>query len=625
MKKIKQKIRRSIFTLCILIYAGINAIASDTIQVKLPQWKEPVGYKSTEILLGFGKTNRAGWGHYSPNERKYFNDALPAIFNLTLVLDSIQGNRGIKWIFTGPATGIYFTVGKNKLELYQQYYDSYGYNTGLKKFPRHPKSESNTTFFMSNETITAITIEMNYKLELIVSLNGMKVYDKFFPDDIRRQQLHLTGDKGVANTRLLAPEISKIKIDVNPNVKYQQMLGWGGIGTPTAYHELSEEGKEIWWQYIKEYNLLCQREYPVGGLLNKSLDNWDDLNYAKAHYYGDNFPNGEVSDFDYNKRIQELGGFVMFEFWDFPAWMKNNEKEYARAMVGYCKEAVEKTGQAPRIVGVQNEVDMSEENVKKFVLELRKALDKAGFLDVKIHMHNASTIQDALQRVKRYTQNPEVWDVIDYSATNMYDFQRYLTNPDAFDSILHVWYNEINTRPFLSPELCINNGKYQLDSYRLAFSMGMLYEKNLTITNAILISYCWTILNTEQPSYGATRSLFFSSPEDGFIPVPSSHQLRVFGAFSRRIKEGMYRVKAETENTDLKVVAFNGDENQATIVLLNRSVTPVIVEINWEGIELTEQEIASPYSPNTVKPFKGNKALVQPGSMITLTNVPLNN
>ncbi len=607
-------------------YVNTQANSDDRIilQIKLPTWQEPAGMTSRPLLLGFGETNREGWGHYSPNERAFFNEVLPSIFRRTLVLDSMTGDRGIKWIFTGPREGFYIVLNQNKLVFYRQYYDSFGFNQGKEKLGGYPVSEPVVTELTADTPIKAISVELNYKLGLIISLNGKEVINQTIIEDIRRNQIHLTGSTGTLTATILEPETIVEKVTVNSEVTFQQMLGWGGIGTPTAYNELSAAGKDKWWQYIKEYNLLCQREYPVGSLLHKELDNWDELSYAKAHYYADNFPNGEVSDFEYNRKIQELGGFVMFEFWNFPKWIGDDENEYVRAMVDYCSKSLKETGKAPRIVGVQNEIDMKEDRIKRFVPALRKGLDEAGFKDVKIHMANASRTKDALRRVDKYVGNQEVWDCIDYGATNMYDYQDNFTHPDKYDSTLQVWQSKVNSKPFLSTELCINDKRYQTDSYRLALTMGQLYEKNLTINNAVLIAYCWTILNIEQPSYGASRSLFVSSPEDGFMPVPSSNQLRVFGAYSRRVKEGMQRVEAVNDNEDLKMVAFEGDNNTGTMVILNRSFNPIDLEIVWRNIQFSEIETVDPYSPNIAVPFNDNKVEIQPGAFVTITNVPLN-
>ena len=50
------------------------------------------------------------------------------------------------------------------------------------------------------------------------------------------------------------------------------MLGFGGITTPTAYVQLSAEGKRRWWKLLAEYNLLLQREFPVGARLDAAMD-----------------------------------------------------------------------------------------------------------------------------------------------------------------------------------------------------------------------------------------------------------------------------------------------------------------------------------------------------------------
>ncbi len=85
----------------------------------------------------------------------------------------------------------------------------------------------------------------------------------------------------------------------------------------------------------------------------------------------------------------------------------------------------------------------------------------------------------------------------------------------------------------------------------------------------------------------------------------------------------MSRVETEINNKDLKVVAFKGAGNLATMVILNRSLNPVELKINWANVEFSEMELTDPYSPNTIKTFKGKEVLVEPGAFVTITNVPL--
>ena len=166
------------------------------------------------------------------------------------------------------------------------------------------------------------------------------------------------------------------------------------------------------------------------------MDNWDQLRDAKAHYYGENFPNGEISDFAYNRAIQGLGGFVIFEFWDFPKWIGQNQEAYAKAMVNYCEAAKAKTGTAPFAVGIQNELFMEPRFVERFVTALRKGLDEKGFKEVKIHMANAPTFAHGLKRLSPYRDNPAVWAKIDFSACNNYDFQDSFSDIDKIDGLL---------------------------------------------------------------------------------------------------------------------------------------------------------------------------------------------
>ena len=105
---------------------------------------------------------------------------------------------------------------------------------------------------------------------------------------------------------------------------------------------------------------------------------------------------------------------------------------------------------------------------------------------------------------------------------------------DKLDSktVSRYGYLLVTSPSSLNSELCINNSKFQHDSYHLALTMGQLYHKNLALMDAKVIMYCWMLLNGPQPSFDATRSLFKVSLENDSRPIPSSNQLRVFGALA---------------------------------------------------------------------------------------------
>ena len=615
----------------VLIACWVPLICSAATLDLTGEWKQPKNSDSENISLGFGEINRAGWGRYSPNERKYFKELLPCYFERTLTFEKMDWNRGIDWVFTGPREGFNIEIRNGEVTFYHKYYDSKGFDQLEKPEvrSRYPLLGLPPKTFQYTGELKAVTVRLGYQLDLTILLNGTEVHSQEYLADVRRHQLRLTGKEGTAQLGMLRPKPQTVRIDVDSSKTHQEMLGWGGIGTPTAYQELSTKGKRLWWQYISEYNLLCQREYPVGGNLNEAMDNWDRIEDAKAHYYGDNFPNGEVSDFTYNKTIQSLGGFVMFEFWDFPKWIGSDEEKYASAMVDYCKTAKEKTGEPPRIVGVQNEKQLKGDEVRSFVPTLRRRLDEAGFQKTRIHMSDAVSIGAGMKHVSKYINNEEVWDVIDYAAVHMYDYQKHFKNPDNFNATMKTWHAKVSDKPFISTELCINKDAYQVDSYRIALTMGQLYHKNLTLMDAAMICYCFTILNTEQPSFGYTRSLFVSDPELGSIPRPSSNQLRVFGAYSRRVKEGMVRQEAGSSHPGVLVTAFKKD-GKATLVICNRSTTPLTPELDWPNVSFDTMEITDPYNQNTIQPVKVDGAgklkhiTIPPGAIVTLTSVPLN-
>ena len=256
-------------------------------------------------------------------------------------------------------------------------------------------------------------------------------------------------------------------------------------------------------------------------------------------------------------------------------------------------------------------------------------LDRAGFEPVKLYMPDRPFLSRGIQTAKAFQRFPRAWKAIDFSAVHMYDYQKYFTNPDGYDAELTEWHRATKGKPFLSTELCVNDTKYQEQSYRVALAMGQLYHKNLTLADASAVCYCWTLLNVQQPSFGWTRSLFVPDRSTGFVPRASSCQLRVYGSFSRRVHEGMVRVDAASSNPDLMVTAFTGPAGARTLIALNRSSKAQRARINWPNASFHFTELTDPYHENAVVENSavhqdGNLEItVQPGAIVTLSTVPL--
>ena len=220
----------------------------------------------------------------------------------------------------------------------------------------------------------------------------------------------------VVSGSLLAATVGAASVTVDPSKMHQTMIGFGGSPSIPAYAQLSEAGKKQYWEFAAPLQSAAfDREYPMGTQLKPDLSNLEGLRDATPHYYGDNFPNGEVSSFDYSRHALALGGEVIYEMWALPSWATQaytpagqpiidawgkpvrtaaKPDEYARIVVHYCQLAKERTGAPPAIVGIENEVEQPPEVFTEMALTLRRELHM-GWISVredpygrcKLHVH----------------------------------------------------------------------------------------------------------------------------------------------------------------------------------------------------------------------------------------------
>lgn len=645
--------------------AGQTAGGADTVPLASFQIPDPKG--GVDIWLKGRKARPV-----------FFEEWLPACFERTLSFERREpGGAALEWIFTGPACKVTLTLTAEELRFRQSFHDSFWLNDperifdqdrgvsgkpwfqaemsdfdGVTGINTHPEQHWSERVHALPESVDSVAVTLRHNMEIAVWVNGEKVIAQNALEDLHHHQLRLSDSGARYAGRLLGPAPRHALLRVNPREKRQTMKGFGGTAIPTAYAELGEEGKRLFWEYVENYNLRVQRENPIAGELNEAMDNWDDLSAAVPHYYGDSFPNGNISDFSLNREFLKRGGEVWFEFWHFPEWMvrpgetfldeKGKERPgpvrveaYAAAIVEYCRQAEAKAGGPPEIVGIQNESSHPKETYHAMVAELRRALDEAGFSGVAIHMSDANMLSpesewgklyaDSITRAKTFTGKKETWEKIDYGTAHMYDYQQYFDDPDAFDRPMRELRALFGDKPFLSTELCVNSPRYQMKSYRLALLMGELMHKNLALLDASAVLFCWTLLNVEQPSYAWTRALLTVDRENGFVPRPSSHQLRVYGAWSRCIRKGMTRVVLDCVDADLLATLFTGEAGEATLVACNRGSAPARLGLDgFDAAVFRRIETVSPYAPNLSRRFDASAEslpVVEAGAIVTLSSL----
>ncbi len=580
-----------------------------------------------------------GWSHPDEIARKYFHENLPALFERTIMLNSqIPDRATLRWIFTGPRAGLTVELTSSKIRISERYYDSMALYEGQGNYPDRTTLADERQYTGEARTITVIA---DSHLAVRVLLNGQQVLEAPLLFDLTRHQLMLAAPRTaheVVEGSLAMPAARDASIAIKPAEAHQTMLGFGGSPSIPAYDELSDEGKRAYWQMLKRYNLLLSREYPMGTELKPDMSNLENFDDATPHYYGDNFPNSELSSFEYSRHVIDMGGSVIYELWALPKWatvpntgpqgvdtwnksIKNvaNPDEYARIVVTYCQKAQAATGAAPLIVGLENEVDQPAEVFSAMALAVRRELDKAGFTQTKIHMADASYMYLGVDRARELSKNAAAWQAIDYSATHEYDFQEFIANPDLYDARLKAMHEAAGGKPFLATEICINDPHYQEPSYRIAFAVAQLYHKNLTELDAVALMYCWLLLDVEEPTFAGSRSLLAPDRTRGWIPTATSYQLRVLGAYSRHIVKGMQRIGAETGDPELMATAF-ADAHDETLVVVNRASTARRLNIEdaahpWAEMERTglEEENAVSQAPHQV--------VVQPGEIVVLSTL----
>jgi len=581
--------------------------------------------KITDFSIGNDKIQIWG-GLKVQNKGVYPDEMLPAFFVRTVRFKDLRLEDGaIEWIFTGNKGGITIKISKNELLLTQRFYDSFGFfevdiEKNKIKTERYPQKKIIETKTKYTGEINTLSVESNSNLFILIKVNNELIVQFPCIVDLTRHQLKYTGNGSLSGFIFKPQPGQKVFLKITPEKTYQEILGFGGILSPSAYWSLNKSGKEKWWALIKEYNLLLQREYPTSARLKPDFSNWDDRSYLVPHYYGDNFPNGELTDFEYVKKIRSLGGTDIFEFWSLPEFMYENGKlnslKYADAIINYCRMSVEKTGKAPEIVGIQNEVPQTAETWRDMTISLRQQLDANGFKNVKIHSHNPGELKDGISAMKAFQQYPGVWDKLDYTASNLYDYQNFIFSPDEFDNRISEFNNLAGKKPFISTEICVNASFLQTDAYKLAFSYAILYHKNMAYLNSIAIMYCWTLLDYTEPSFACTRSLFTLDHSNDMQPVASGFQLRTFGAFSRHILKGMKRADVSSESTPLLVTAYSGYKSN-TLVVLNPTTKPVEFVIQWNNCKFKGMERTSSYLNNQYSKVP-DSFIIEPGEIVTL-------
>jgi hypothetical protein len=213
------------------------------------------------------------WGKGRQPMPWFAPERLPGLFERTLVFDRLDlsggrpewGGEPLRWLFTGPQGALRIELTPFRLAVVQLYHDSFGlfpqepFHDGAAR--NHPERVFATAGVPLDGTgVRSLTVRRDRHLRVVVSVDGCEVLTQRCLLDLFRHQLG-GGAKASAFGRLLGPDALPAAMRIDPAVRHQTMIGWGGIGAAAAYRSMDPAARSAWWRIVAESNWLIQREY----------------------------------------------------------------------------------------------------------------------------------------------------------------------------------------------------------------------------------------------------------------------------------------------------------------------------------------------------------------------------
>jgi glucosylceramidase len=390
-----------------------------------------------------------------------------------------------------------------------------------------------------------------------------------------------------------------VSIRVEPRVKYQEIVGFGGAFTDSAGYVLNKMPKDKQEEILRAY---FDKDKGLGYTLCRTHINSCDFsteNYAYDETPGDT----ELKNFSIErdnrdlipmiKRAQEMShnGFKLFASpWSPPAWMKTNgqmnnggklKPEYRQVWADYFVRYIaeyKKIGIPIWGVTVQNEpaatqvwdsCEYTAEEEGAFVRDnLGPAFEKAG-VDAKIIIwdHNRGIMYE---RARPILDDPAaakyVWGV---------GFHWYVS--DVFENVERV-HDAWPDKHVLLTEACQEGGPH-INEWGLGERYGRAIMEDLNHWSVGWVD--WNILldQTGGPNHvgNLCSAPILANTETGQITYQASYYY--MGQFAKFIRPGAVRVLAAPTDDGLDSTAFVNTDGSTVVVVMNRTELPIRFQI----------------------------------------------
>ncbi|MGD9909208.1 MAG: glycoside hydrolase family 30 beta sandwich domain-containing protein [Candidatus Izemoplasmatales bacterium] len=401
------------------------------------------------------------------------------------------------------------------------------------------------------------------------------------------------------------------EIKINKNVKFQQMLGFGGAFTESACYNLYRVNSEV---RKKALELYFDPEIGIGYTIGRVSIHGCDFSLSSYTYIeeGDKeLKTFDISrDFNYVipviKQAEKMAGQpikLLASPWTPPAFMKDNNspirgghllEEFAPAWANYYLKFIEKYTEAGlNIWGitVQNEpaaVQRWDSCIYSPIEErdflknhLGPTIKNSVFKDVNILVwdHNRDVI---VERVSPIFSDPEAakyaWGT---------GFHWYVS--EAFENVGKV-KELFPDKGLLFTEGCVEAGPHRDD-----WSTGERYARNMF---GDILNYCegyldWNLFLDETGGPNHVNNLCDAPILIDIFPerliLESSYYY--IGQISKYVKPGSYRIETSFKHDFIQVLGFENPNGEVVVVLLNQTDQSDTVQVGDNDYQVLAHSI----------------------------------
>lgn len=390
-------------------------------------------------------------------------------------------------------------------------------------------------------------------------------------------------------------ETENMAINIFPEMRYQEIIGFGGAFTETSaynYSKMSDKSKK---QIIKAY---FDKETGLGYNFCRTHIHSCDFSLDRYTYVKENDKDLKTFSVDRDRKyiipyikaaLEAADGLYLFASpWSPPAWMKDNNdichggrlldeyygtwaKYFVKYISEYKKEGINIFG-----VTVQNEAKAyqtwescqytAEEEALFAHKYLKPELKQASFGDVKIMIwdHNKERVYDrARDSFKVEGAKEDIWGIA---------FHWY--SGDHFAS-LDMAHEAFPDKPLVLSEFCLGGARGETAQGPHSSWNGVeIYATELigNFNHFMAASVDWNMVVDEDggPYHDRERGCkaqIVVNPETDTVSIEPTYYS--VAHFSRFVKRGAVRIGSSTFSEGVKATAFQNPDGEIVVVVLN--------------------------------------------------------